>query len=431
MTRHRNDGLRKVCGCARRAWAKCAHPWHFNFKWKGTPYRFSLDRQLGQKVKSKTEARTEADRLRSLIRDGKFAAGAETPSAGITTLEQLGLEYFKTYISPKTRRPISRNERYRWDMMMRTEVVRANGVTVKLGDLEARVVTRHDVEAFAVVQRATRTETFADSKGRAHAWRRGGVVSTNRCLGRLRAFYNWAIENGHVETTPFKRGTATVVRLFSEAERERRLLPGHGEAKSEEARLLAVANPHLHALITAALETACRVGELLSLQWHQVRWDLNEIHLPATKTKGLRTRDLPMSQRLRAVLEMRRHDPTGAEYGTNDYVFGDATGAQIKSVKTAWQAACRRADITGLNFHDLRREAGSRLLEGAVPPNIVQAFLDHANLSTTSRYLKITRVGMHAALKRFEEARESCKPVANTPPAEEQAAADAPQKSVQ
>jgi site-specific recombinase XerD len=36
-----------------------------------------------------------------------------------------------------------------------------------------------------------------------------------------------------------------------------------------------------------------------------------------------------------------------------------------------------------LNFHDLRREAGSRFLEHGMAPHFVQAFLDHANLSTT------------------------------------------------
>ncbi len=40
-----NGGLRKICRCPRRGWAKCAHPWHFNFRWDGRDYRFSLDRQ--------------------------------------------------------------------------------------------------------------------------------------------------------------------------------------------------------------------------------------------------------------------------------------------------------------------------------------------------------------------------------------------------
>jgi len=82
--------------------------------------------------------------------------------------------------------------------------------------------------------------------------------------------------------------------LFGEAKRERRLQPAHGGQAGEQEPVFNAANPSLQALIVAALETACRVGELLSLQWHQVRWDLNEIHLPTKKTKALRRRELPM-----------------------------------------------------------------------------------------------------------------------------------------
>jgi hypothetical protein len=45
----------------------------------------------------------------------------------------------------------------------------------------------------------------------------------------------------------------------------------------EEERLFNVAEPSLQALMIAALETSCRVGELLSLQWYGVRFDMNEI----------------------------------------------------------------------------------------------------------------------------------------------------------
>jgi integrase len=51
--------------------------------------------------------------------------------------------------------------------------------------------------------------------------------------------------------------------------------------------------------------------------------------------------------------------------------------------------------MLGLHFHDLRREGGSRLLEGGVPEHCVQRFLDPANLSTALRYLKATRQSMH------------------------------------
>jgi hypothetical protein len=49
--RRRNDGLRKLCECPRRRWAKCEHPWHFNFNHKGEAYRFSLERQVRRVAK--------------------------------------------------------------------------------------------------------------------------------------------------------------------------------------------------------------------------------------------------------------------------------------------------------------------------------------------------------------------------------------------
>jgi hypothetical protein len=86
--RQMNNGLRKLCGCRRRVWAKCPHPWHFNFFWNNTPYRFSL----GRKITAKTDAETEADRLRTAIRAGTFPAIAAQPPTPAP--EQLTLTAF-------------------------------------------------------------------------------------------------------------------------------------------------------------------------------------------------------------------------------------------------------------------------------------------------------------------------------------------------
>jgi integrase len=71
--------------------------------------------------------------------------------------------------------------------------------------------------------------------------------------------------------------------------------------------------------------------------------------------------------------------------GPAAFVFGNAVGQGIQSVDSAWKAARRRADIVGLNFYDLHREAGSHLLEGGMPGHDAERSFDHANLSRTSR----------------------------------------------
>jgi hypothetical protein len=118
-----------------------------------------------------------------------------------------------------------------------------------------------------------------------------------------------------------------------------------------------------------------------------------EIHIPAKQTKAGRDRLLPLSSRVAGLLEMRRLGPDGKELAKTAYVFGNAVGERIKSIKTAWRLICRRAGIEGLHYHDLRREAGSRLLEsGRFFLHDVQRFLDHADIGTTSRYLQASRL---------------------------------------
>jgi integrase len=58
---------------------------------------------------------------------------------------------------------------------------------------------------------------------------------------------------------------------------------------------------------------------------------------------------------------------TAPETAANAYAFGDEAGGRIGRVATAWRAACRRAGIAGLHFHDLQLEFASRLLESGAP----------------------------------------------------------------
>jgi hypothetical protein len=65
--RSHNNGLRKRCGCPRSKWAKCDHPWHFNYKHNGVHHRVSLDKYLKRSIVGRTEAEREARRLKTAI----------------------------------------------------------------------------------------------------------------------------------------------------------------------------------------------------------------------------------------------------------------------------------------------------------------------------------------------------------------------------
>jgi integrase len=178
-------------------------------------------------------------------------------------------------------------------------------------------------------------------------------------------------------------------------------LPDGTVRDGEEARLLKHAGPHLRALIVAALSTGCRLGELLSLQWSQIRRDEHGqarwLVLPAAKTRTAEARVIPVGPNLRSVLEFRRHAPDGKEHPATAYVFGNEVGEPVKSIRTAWELTCQRAEVRDLHFHDLRREFASRLLESQADLHDVQMFLGHAAITTTSRYLQSTPVRLERA----------------------------------
>lgn len=72
--KHRNNGLRKLCDCARRNWPKCRHSWYFNYKPRGgQSWRFSLDVEAGKHIESKTDAEKIAGDIRTAINAGTAA----------------------------------------------------------------------------------------------------------------------------------------------------------------------------------------------------------------------------------------------------------------------------------------------------------------------------------------------------------------------
>jgi integrase len=260
-----------------------------------------------------------------------------------------------------------------------------------LGDKALTEVTTDDIEAFRDARRAEGLST----------------VTVNHDLKLLRKMFNWGIRKGYLERTPFKIGTEPAIALEKEIARAWRF--GHEE---DERRLLDAADPHLRAVIVALLDTACRVGEILSLQWRNVSLERRELVIEAVKSKTRTARIVPISTRLKAILEMRRTDPSGMEFGPDAYVFGNEIGEQVKSIRASWERARAAAGLNDLQLRDLRHEAGSRFDEAGVPTNYVSKLLGHTNLTTTSRYLNIHRRGLQMAMEKLEQHRPELKAVA-------------------
>ena len=218
---------------------------------------------------------------------------------------------------------------------------------------------------------------------------RGRAASTrNHYVQHFRDVFRWAVKKGYLDRSPIS--PESDIRQEKPAKRERRL------TEDEDRKLLEAGekSPRLYRLIMAALETGCRAGELLKLQWRDVHLDRRELVIRASNAKNARHRILPISARLASVLEMGQTDPSGQPFGPDAYVFGNEVGHRIKSPQTAWENALTRAGITDLKFHDLRHEAGSRFIEAGWPVHQVQEMLGHADLKQTSTYLNVDARGV-------------------------------------
>lgn len=402
-SRVRSYGLKKRCACGRTRWSRCSHPWHFGFHWAGHEYRHSLhvvarlDRSV---VMSQADAVALAERLRADIRKGTHAVGRRGTVTSVahspTTVSEVVDVYLRRHVWALRRRATAARPIEQYVRMLERLPVPSPSGPLAFGSLAFTGVTKADLEAVREARRAELAHCTTQDRVRPGCQR--GEVGLAHLMATARQLWNWAITEGLSETTPFKRGGVSVIRVASTTPgpRTRRL------SRDEEERLLDAASPHLRGLVVAALETGCRLGELLSLQWHQVRRQDGVLLLPSSKTKTAVARDVPITRRLRTALDARWNP---AVHRPDVYVFGDDGGRRVQRVITAWRGACRRAGLEDLHFHDLRREFASRLLEAGASNHAVRDWLGHTNLTTTNRYLSTTRVHLLQARALFERGR--------------------------
>lgn len=176
--------------------------------------------------------------------------------------------------------------------------------------------------------------------------------------------------------------------------RDVRLHPG------DEDRLLTAVqtsrNPWLKPAVILAVETAMRRSELLALRWSDIDFDQIKAHVRESKTDGKRRdrqqgREVPLSPRAYDLLW-----ELGSSSRSED---GRVLGTTAEGLKQAFERARIRANLEHLNFHDLRHEATSRLVERGWGILEVAAVTGHADLQMLKRY---TNLRAHDLARKLE-----------------------------
>ena len=143
-------------------------------------------------------------------------------------------------------------------------------------------------------------------------------------------------------------------------------------------RLLGCCPKHLKPIVTTAVYTGMRRGEILSLKWEQI--DLRHGYISLTDTKSGDGREVPINDTLGEMFEEMPHSIESV------YVFTDENGNPYKSVKRSFNTALRKAEIYDFRFHDLRHTFASQLVMNGMDLTTVKELLGHKTLNMTLRY---------------------------------------------
>jgi integrase len=144
--------------------------------------------------------------------------------------------------------------------------------------------------------------------------------------------------------------------------------------------------PDLRDFFWLLLLTGARRGNVQAMEWREINTDLQIWMIPPHKHKNGEEHIIALTDPCLAILARQRL----AAHPESRYVFPSRskTGHLVEP-KRAWQRIIKRADLTDLRIHDLRRTLGSYMaIKGHSLPMIGQA-LGHKDARSTQVYARL------------------------------------------
>ena len=186
-----------------------------------------------------------------------------------------------------------------------------------------------------------------------------GRVTAAQMLAHLSACLSWGTDAQLLE-----RNCAIGIRPPVErAARERTL----NDAEICRLWVATAGDDYYSRILRLLLLTGQRRGEVGGMRRQELDFDRAIWSLAGTRTKNGLPHDVPLSRQAKAILEREDGDP----------LFGGQNGF------TDWYRAKQQLDarltLPGWTVHDLRRTVVTGMVELGVPPNIVEAVVNHVS----------------------------------------------------
>ncbi len=165
----------------------------------------------------------------------------------------------------------------------------------------------------------------------------------------------------------------------------------------------------LKPIVTTALHTGMRKGEILGLTWGEVNLDQGYIRL--SHTKNGEPRSIPLNETTWAVfhsLKGERENGVAKQASLEQApVFRNLDGQPLRDIRHPFEDATKRAGLVDFHFHDLRHTFASWLVMAGIPLPTVSKLLGHKSMSMTMRYTHLSPQHMTAAVRVLDKERQT------------------------
>ena len=321
-------------------------------------------------------------------RVGRFALGQLNGQAVVRYRDEQGVKRRRILGATTEQEARAQLDRF---VRRRQAVVNAEGLGPTVGELFAAYVKDREqdgklVAAFHDNWKALRG-SFSDlapdavnadvcrsyAKLRVSQGRSQGTIWTE--LTRLRSCLNWAVKRKVIPSSGYV------------------WIPSKPKVKAKELteqqvlRLLdACVMPHVRLFVVLALCTGARTAALLELTWDRIDFEAGTINLkraepanPLLKQVRKGRAIVPMNATARAVLSQAKAETI------SDFVI-EWNGDRIKKIRKGFEEACRRAELTGVTPHDLRRTAATKADEAGMDWTRIARLLGHSSVASGTAY---------------------------------------------
>ena len=133
------------------------------------------------------------------------------------------------------------------------------------------------------------------------------------------------------------------------------------------------------------IHTGLRIqSEALTLRWEDVDFKRGLLTVRAAYAKSGESRAVNLNSAVKAALARLRENSRG------QYVFSKPDGSPYKSIRTAFETACRRAKLADVSPHTLRHTFASRLAMAGVDLRTIQELGGWKELDMLQRYAHLS-----------------------------------------